>query len=109
MAASATPGDIAVARSPRPFGFRIIPPVDTYPAVVSFAQTLPGKAMLLILFGVGLKLSLPEWKGMTLWLALITILPQRRRLLVTLGMLQWTFLLPSRRQVSAQCFCLRLS
>lgn len=94
MAASATPGDIAVARSPRPFGFRIIPPVDTYPAVVSFAQTLPGKAMLLILFGVGLKLSLPEWKGMTLWLALITILPQRRRLLVTLGMLQWTFLLP---------------
>jgi hypothetical protein len=94
MAASATPADIAGANAPHPFRLRIIPPIDTYPAVVSLAQTLGGKAALILLFGIGLKFLMPEWKVMTLWIALITILPKHRRLLVTVGMLQWTFLLP---------------
>jgi hypothetical protein len=102
MAASATPVDIARVNGPRPFRFRIIPAIDTYPAVVSFARTLVGKAVLLFLFGLGLKFWLPEWRAMTLWLALMTILPGRRRLLLTLGMLQWTFLLPlEKAQFSA--------
>jgi prevent-host-death family protein len=43
---------------------------------VSFAQTPAGKATILLLFGLGLKYSVPEWKVMTLWLALITVLPK---------------------------------
>lgn len=94
MGASATPADLAAVSPPRPFRLRIIPPLDTYPSVVSFAQTPAGKAPILLLFGLGLKYSVPDWKVMTLWLALITVLPKRRRLLATLGMLQRTFLLP---------------
>lgn len=93
MAASATPAELA-ADARHGFRLRIIPPLDTWPKVVSFAQTPIGKVALLLLFGVGLKFALPDWKVMTLWLAVITMLPKQRRLLVTLGMLQWTFLLP---------------
>ncbi|MGB2671348.1 MAG: hypothetical protein WCD34_15900 [Candidatus Acidiferrum sp.] len=94
MAASATPADLAAAKAPQPFRFRIIPRIETYPGIVSFAQTLPGKALLLLLFGFGLKFWMTDWKEMTLWLAVITIFPKHRRWLVTIGMLQWTFLLP---------------
>ena len=94
MGASATPADLVAAGPPRPLRLRIIPPLDTYPSIVSFAQTPAGKAIVLLLFGLGSKYTVPEWKVMTLWLALITVLPKHRRLLVTLGVLQWTFLLP---------------
>ncbi len=94
MSVTTTPADLAATGAPRPFRLRLIPPLETYPAVVSFAQTVPGKIALLLLFGAGLKFALPEWKELTLFLALITVFPQHRRLLVTLGMLQWTFLLP---------------
>jgi hypothetical protein len=105
MAASTTPAVLAPARAPRPFRLRVIPQIDTYAVLISFVQTPAGKAVLLLLFSVALKYSIPEWKAMSLWLALMTFVPNQRRLLVTLGMLQWTFLLPlERTQFSAMMY-----
>ena len=77
--------------------FRLIPRIETYPAVVSFAQTIAGKAVLLVLFGAGLAYTirtLKDWLVLTLCLALITFLPARRRLLVTISTLIFTFIVP---------------
>jgi hypothetical protein len=97
MAASVTPAELAVPNAPRPFRLRVIPPIDTYPSVVAFAQTILGKLLILSLFCAGLSMYISRWRAMTLWLALITFLPQRRRLLVTVGFIQWTFLFPLER------------
>jgi hypothetical protein len=62
--------------------FRLIPRVETYPAVVSFAQTLPGKFLLLILFCLSLCLSLRDWSsatGFAFVIGLITFMPEYRR------------------------------
>lgn len=74
--------------------FRIIPRIETYPAVVRFAQTAAGKLVLLVLFGFGLRFATEDWLLLTLCLGLITFLPGRRRLLVTAGTLVFTFLVP---------------
>lgn len=97
MAASVTPAELALPSAPRPFRLRIIPPIETYPAVVAFAQTALGKATMLSVFALGLSFYMAQWKAMTLWLLLITLMPHRRRLLVTIGLLQWTFVMPLER------------
>lgn len=97
IVAPATPADLPAGKPGRPFRLRIIPPIDTYPSVVSFAQTWPGKITLLLVFAFVLSFSMPDWRFTALWLGVITALPARRRLLVTIGMIQWTFLLPLER------------
>ena len=74
--------------------FRIIPRIETYPAVVQFAQTAAGKVLILALFAVGLKFATEDWIPMSLCLALITFLPVRRRMLVTVATLIFTFVVP---------------
>jgi hypothetical protein len=62
--------------------FRIIPRVETFPVVVSFAQTAPGKIALLAAFGLGLHYFLQNWSStllILLFLALITFMPEYRR------------------------------
>lgn len=41
--------------------FRLIPRIETYPAVVSFVQTPLGKVVLLVAFGLGMRVFLPIW------------------------------------------------
>lgn len=72
-------------------GFRLIPPIETYPAVVSFAQTIVGKLTLLGVFGVGLWYASPHWKLLLFLLAAVTALPQYRRIVLTLGTLIWAY------------------
>src|SRR6202022_1608313 len=74
--------------------FRLIPRIDTYPRVIALAQTAAGKIVLLALFGLGLAYSGQAWRTLTLWLVLTTFLPDRRRMLVTIGTLVFTFLVP---------------
>lgn len=74
--------------------FRLIPRIDTYPRVVTFAQTPPGKVVLLALFGLGLAYNRAAWWPLLPWLLLITLLPSRRRILVTAATLFFTFALP---------------
>jgi len=64
--------------------FRLIPRLETYPTLVSFCQTVPGKASLLLVFGVGLALATHLFfLPVLLSLILITAFPAQRRLLVT--------------------------
>ena len=74
--------------------FRLIPRIDTYPRVVAFAQTPLGKVVLLVLFGLALASSKWAWWPLIPWLLLITLLPHRRRILVTAATLFFTFVLP---------------
>jgi len=74
--------------------FRLIPRIETYPKVVSFVQTPLGKVVLLALFGLGLWASMGDWLPLTLCLAAITFLPTKRRLLVSICTLAFTFLVP---------------
>ncbi|MGD2117006.1 MAG: hypothetical protein PVG66_01490 [Chromatiales bacterium] len=56
-----------------PFKWRIIPPVETYPRVVAFAQTFPGKLILFALFMAPMKiLSDHLWLWMTLAAILVS-------------------------------------
>jgi hypothetical protein len=62
--------------------FRIIPRIDTFPAVVSFAQTALGKVTLLSVFGLGLRYFFQSWVSTLLllsFLALVTFIPEYRR------------------------------
>jgi hypothetical protein len=67
--------------------FRLIPRIETYPAVVSFAQTPLGKIVLLAVFGVGIRFFLQDTVSV-LWLmlplALITFMPEYRRFILAL-------------------------
>lgn len=74
--------------------FRLIPRLETYPAVVSFAETIAGKVVLLVLFGAGLAYTNKHWLALTLCLALVTFFPARRRLLVTVSTLIFMFIVP---------------
>jgi hypothetical protein len=76
--------------------FRLIPRIDTYPAVVSFAQTIIGRLVLLALFGLGLAYASTDWLILILCLALITFLPAQRRMLVTISTLLFAFIVPWR-------------
>jgi len=74
--------------------FRVIPRIETYPAVVNFAQTFAGKLLILALFALGLRFATEEWLSLSLCLAMITFVPLRRRLLVTAATLICTFAVP---------------
>jgi hypothetical protein len=74
-------------RKPFPWGFRLIPPIETFPPVLSFAQTIPGKLLLLAIFGKLLWYAHSEWRQLIILLAIITALPQYRRILLTFGTL----------------------
>jgi hypothetical protein len=68
--------------------FRLIPRIETYPSVVSFAQTPLGRIILLALFSRGLRVFLPNWRStliIVLFIALMTFLPEHRRLVLALG------------------------
>src|ERR1700676_5278236 len=72
--------------------FRLIPRFETYPAVVSFCQTVPGKILLLLLFGIGLAaVTHFFFLFVLLSLALITAFPAQRRILVTCCTLAFAF------------------
>src|SRR5271165_4276264 len=70
--------------------FRIIPRLETYPALVSLAQTVAGKLGLLTLFGLILYLADERSWLMVLCLALPTFLPQKRHQAVTFATLTYT-------------------
>jgi len=95
---STTPQELAPQGLRRLANFRLIPRIDTYPAVVSIAQTVVGKLLLLALFGLGFAYGavqiIDSWLPLILCLALITFVPGRRRVLVTLSTLIFTFVLP---------------
>ena len=96
MSASVTtvPVELAPKGISRLRNFRLIPRVDTYPAVVSFAQMVIGKLVLLVLFGLGLAYASTDWLILILCLALMTFLPAQRRILVTISTLLFTFIVP---------------
>ena len=97
----AVQSEIAVPVRPRFSGlrdFRLIPRLETYPVVVSFSQTLAGKAVLLALFGLGLYYASylhylwnPRWKVQICFLVAATALPKYRRIVLTLGTIVWAF------------------
>jgi|SRR5208282_5475553 len=70
-------------------GFRLIPRIETYPRVLAFAQTIIGKVTLLGAFGIGLWYTNPHWQTLIFLLAVITALPQYRRIVLTIGTLLW--------------------
>ena len=62
--------------------FRIIPRIETYPAVVSFVQTSPGKLTLLALFALGERYFLPDVTSafvLIIPLTIMTMMPEYRR------------------------------
>lgn len=91
---SAAPQEVAPQGLRRLADFRLVPRIDTYPVVVSFAQTVVGKLVLLVLFGLGLAYTEANWLPLLLCLALITFVPGRRRVLVTVSTLIFTFVVP---------------
>src|ERR1700693_6460545 len=71
---------------------RIIPQRDPYPRLVSFGQTLWGKAALLAAFAGALIVNQPEpriWIPVTLIVAVMSFLPQYRRPLLSLAAVYW--------------------
>jgi hypothetical protein len=76
------------------FDFRIIPRVETYKVVTDFAQTIPGKLLILSLFALGLRFADNHWLVLSVCLAVTTFVPERRRLVVTLATLAFAFVLP---------------
>ncbi len=87
-----TAGELVPQPTARFTDFRLMPRIETYPAVVSFAQTLPGKLVLLTVFAFGLAYNRQSWGPLVFFLTLITFLPEQRRILLTACTLAFTFL-----------------
>jgi hypothetical protein len=67
--------------------FRLIPRIETFPVVVSFAQTSFGKAALIAAFGLGMRFFLPDLTSglpLILALALMTFMPEYRRFILAI-------------------------
>ena len=67
--------------------FRIIPRIETFPLVVSFAQTALGKVALLLAFGMELHYFSQNWISDLFFLlifGLITVMPEYRRFILAL-------------------------
>jgi Ca2+/Na+ antiporter len=62
--------------------------------VLNFAQKFAGKLLILALFAGGLSFGTPQWIPLSLCLAMITFVPVRRRILVTVATLIFTFVVP---------------
>ncbi len=84
----------AVAWPQRLANFRIIPRIETYPAVTKFAKTVIGKLFILALFTLGLRFAMQDWLPLSIGLAAITFVPVRRRILLTILTLVFTFAVP---------------
>jgi hypothetical protein len=68
--------------------FRLIPRVETYPKVVAFAQTVPGKLVILALFCAELRFFFPNWVAPLLFaslVAIITLLPEYRQFVLAIA------------------------
>jgi hypothetical protein len=68
--------------------FRLIPRLETFPRVVSFAQTTPGKVTILAAFALGLRYFLPDFAStlpLTFILALMTFMPEYRRFILAVA------------------------
>lgn len=75
--------------------FRLIPRIETWPAAVSFVQTAPGKAVLMGAFALGMRFFLPNATtavGFAFLFAIITFLPEYRRLLLAVAPLLFVVL-----------------
>ena len=73
--ALASPAPLRAAR------LRLIPPIETYPPIVAFAQVPAGKAAIVGAFALGYGCFLPrpaEWLLVALSIGLITFLPNLR-------------------------------
>lgn len=84
----ATQIGFATSKAKRLSEFRLIPRVETYPAVVSFVQTPLGKVVLLAVFGSGMRYFLPDLPSVLMLmvpLALITFLPEYRRFVLAIS------------------------
>ncbi|OGQ97984.1 MAG: hypothetical protein A2521_03330 [Deltaproteobacteria bacterium RIFOXYD12_FULL_57_12] len=68
-------------------GFRLIPPLETYPWLVAFSQGLPGRVLLLAVFSVGLYFHTANWLPVSVFLAVLTLLPQYRPVLLVVATL----------------------
>jgi hypothetical protein len=82
-----TPSGPASAKAKGLAEFRLIPRIETFPAVVSFAQTPLGKTVLLAAFGLGMRYFLPNLASvltLMLPLALITFLSEYRRFVLAI-------------------------
>jgi hypothetical protein len=90
-AAAAIP---SVAWQQRLANFRIIPRIETYPVVTKFAKTAIGKLLILALFTLGLRFAMQDWIPLSIGLAAITFIPVRRRILLTLLTLVFSFAIP---------------
>jgi hypothetical protein len=74
---------------------RLIPALETYPSLVARVQTVPGKLVLLVLFGALLAVLSPTWAPVMLFLTLSTFLPAHRRVVLTVGSLVFSLVLPN--------------
>ncbi|MGA2094765.1 MAG: hypothetical protein ABSH39_00570 [Candidatus Acidiferrum sp.] len=82
---------VSPTEAPAPiFRFRIIPQLDTYPWAVRFAQTIPGKILLLVLAAAGFYACRGDWRVFTVILAATTLLPQYRRQIVMASTILYT-------------------
>jgi hypothetical protein len=73
-------------------GFALVPRLETYPRLVRFAQTAPGKLVVLGLFACGLWMhGRPWWLEMSGILALLSFFPTKRRWLLFAGTSYWVF------------------
>ncbi len=73
--------------------FRLIPRIETYPRVVSFAQTPLGKAALLAVFGLGMRVFLGDFQSVLILmapLAAVTFLPEYRRFVLAITPIAFT-------------------
>lgn len=67
--------------------FRLIPRIEIYPSVVSFAQTALGKVALLVVFGLELHYFSQNWISDLIFLSffgLMTFMPEYRRFILAL-------------------------
>jgi hypothetical protein len=77
-------------RTACPPRFTLIPAIDTWPGMVAFAQTVAGKLTVLAVFALGLWLhEKPWWLDATVLLAIMTFLPQHRRVLLLVATFYW--------------------
>src|SRR3546814_17630083 len=56
-----------------------LPPIDTYPAVVAFAQTMAGKALLFLGFAALLRVHTILWLELTVCAAAVSLAGRYRR------------------------------
>ena len=93
-AVEATAAIPSAAWQQRLANFRIIPRIETYPVITKFAKTAIGKLLILALFALGLRFAMKDWIPISLGLAVITFVPLRRRILLTILTLVFTFAVP---------------